>query len=314
MNSRLRSLLSVLLRTFPVMGWLVNRVRFPGLHCAPSVEINAGETMTWGSGVRLGQGTRIELALGSCLKISDGVTFCRNVHVVCSSGTDLFIGKATSVQDGCRLYGSVSIGSGCLFAPNIFVSSGGHYFDVAPHLPILVQERRFSLPPAPVSIGDDCWLGINAVVMPGITIGRGCIVGANSVVTRDLPPYSIAVGSPARVIRQRFSFSPKARIEAGREIDWPYFYNGFELPTPDQDAGGGMVVAEGSFSLALRKPGAKMLRVCAAGKGALSCEGNIRPVGDSPCVLEFEIAPTGDDYLFNLRSSSQCRIYWAELG
>src|SRR6185437_10278424 len=79
----------------------------------------------------------------------------------------------------------------------------------------------------PVTVGEDCWLGINAVVTPGVSIGRGCIVGANSVVTRDLPPYTIAAGAPARPIGARLQFSPPSRLDAGSDADLPYFYCGF---------------------------------------------------------------------------------------
>jgi len=53
----------------------------------------------------------------------------------------------------------------------------------------------------PVHIGSDCWLGANVVVCPGVTIGEGCVIGAGSVVTRDIPPMSFAAGNPCRVIR-----------------------------------------------------------------------------------------------------------------
>lgn len=51
----------------------------------------------------------------------------------------------------------------------------------------------------PVTIGDDCWIGGNVTILPGVNIGEGCTIGAGSVVTRDIPPFSVAVGSPCRV-------------------------------------------------------------------------------------------------------------------
>ena len=54
-----------------------------------------------------------------------------------------------------------------------------------------------------ITIGEDCWIGINAVISPGVTIGKGAVIGANSVVTNDIPEYSIAVGAPAKVIGNR---------------------------------------------------------------------------------------------------------------
>lgn len=54
-----------------------------------------------------------------------------------------------------------------------------------------------------IIIEDDCWLGSGVKVLDGVTIGKGCVIGANSVVTKDIPPYSVAVGAPARVIKKR---------------------------------------------------------------------------------------------------------------
>jgi acetyltransferase-like isoleucine patch superfamily enzyme len=69
--------------------------------------------------------------------------------------------------------------------------------------PAAVQERRESPDYSKeVTIGNDCWIGGHTVILPGVTIGDGVTVGASSVVTRNIPSYSIAVGSPARVIRK----------------------------------------------------------------------------------------------------------------
>jgi len=72
-----------------------------------------------------------------------------------------------------------------------------------------------------VTIGHDVWIGHGAVVMPGVVIGNGAVVGANAVVTRDVPAYAIVAGSPARVLRRRFSDRVAARIEALAWWDWP---------------------------------------------------------------------------------------------
>ncbi|OKL56439.1 hypothetical protein UA08_08159 [Talaromyces atroroseus] len=89
----------------------------------------------------------------------------------------------------------VTIGDRVKFGPNVSVFAATH--------PVEVQERR----DAPdysneVTIGNDCWIGGHSVIMPGVTIGDGVTVGANSVVTRDIPSFSVAVGSPARVIKK----------------------------------------------------------------------------------------------------------------
>jgi phosphonate metabolism protein (transferase hexapeptide repeat family) len=72
-----------------------------------------------------------------------------------------------------------------------------------------------------VVIGNDVWIGHGAVVMPGVTLGHGCIVGANAVVTRDVEPFQIVAGAPARVLRDRFLPAVKERIIKMKWWDWP---------------------------------------------------------------------------------------------
>lgn len=97
----------------------------------------------------------------------------------------------------------VTIGSDCNFGPNVTI--------VTPIHPMLPEERRGMTTAdgtvnhmcwaKPVTIGDDCWFGANVVVCPGVTIGRNCVIGAGSVVVKDIPPDSFAAGNPAKVIR-----------------------------------------------------------------------------------------------------------------
>lgn len=88
----------------------------------------------------------------------------------------------------------VRIGARVLFGPFVSIFAATHETGV--------QSRRDGVEYAmPVVIGDDCWVGGNTTIMPGVTIGRGCTIGAGSVVTRDIPDFSVAVGSPARVVK-----------------------------------------------------------------------------------------------------------------
>ncbi|MER8429906.1 DapH/DapD/GlmU-related protein [Mesorhizobium caraganae] len=80
------------------------------------------------------------------------------------------------------------------------------------------RERRQA---KAVSIGNDVWIGHGAVIMPGISIGNGAIVGANAVVTRDVPAYAIVAGVPAKPLRRRFPPEIAARIESLAWWDWP---------------------------------------------------------------------------------------------
>lgn len=100
--------------------------------------------------------------------------------------------------------GPVTIGDDCNFGPNVTI--------VTPVHPMLPEERKALYDPEgnpkrlcwakPVHIGNDCWFGANVVVCPGVTIGDNCVIGAGSVVTRDIPSNSFAAGVPCRVIRE----------------------------------------------------------------------------------------------------------------
>ena len=92
----------------------------------------------------------------------------------------------------------VEIGEHCMLANGCFVTDGNHRFD-DPEKPVPWQGFTSK---GPTRLGDNVWLGVNVVVTSGVTIGDRSVVGANSVVTTDLPPYSIAAGAPARVIKQ----------------------------------------------------------------------------------------------------------------
>ena len=73
-----------------------------------------------------------------------------------------------------------------------------------------------------ISIGHDTWIGHGAVIMPGVSVGNGAIIGSNAVVTRDVAAFAIAVGVPARTIKQRFSDTVAGRLEALRWWDWDH--------------------------------------------------------------------------------------------
>lgn len=116
------------------------------------------------------------------------------------------IGPDVQVNDYVHIAaaGSVRIGARVLIASKVFVSDHDHgrYSGEEPHDAPHVPPARRPLATAPVSIEDDVWLGEFVCVLPGVTVGRGAVVGAHSVVTRDVPPETIAVGSPARVVKR----------------------------------------------------------------------------------------------------------------
>jgi acetyltransferase-like isoleucine patch superfamily enzyme len=91
----------------------------------------------------------------------------------------------------------VEIGDHCMFANNCFITDGNHRFD-DPDKPVTWQGFTSK---GPTRVGDNVWCGAGVVITSGVTVGRRCVIGANSVVTTDLPPFSIAAGAPARVLR-----------------------------------------------------------------------------------------------------------------
>jgi len=107
------------------------------------------------------------------------------------------IGNKTRIGIGSVLIGPVSIGDDVRLAQNIVVSGLNHnYQDIS--IPISEQGVKTEQ----VYIGDETWVGANAVILPGVFIGKHCIVAAGSVVTRNVPSNSVVAGNPARVIKQ----------------------------------------------------------------------------------------------------------------
>ncbi len=112
-------------------------------------------------------------------------------------GENCFFGYRLCILGGA----DITIGKMVLMASDITVVSENHGIDPENELPYMKQQLQI----APVSIGDNCWIGDKVIILPGVTIGEGCVIGAGSVVSKSIPEYSIAVGNPARVIK-RYSF------------------------------------------------------------------------------------------------------------
>ena len=112
----------------------------------------------------------------------------------------LIIGEHVRITSRCRITcaGTIRIGNDALFGPDVFITDHNHGMD--PETPGGYSPQDITI--ADVTIGEGAWLGQRVCVLPGVTIGAHSIIGANSVVTRDIPPFSMAVGSPARVIKQ----------------------------------------------------------------------------------------------------------------
>ncbi|MBQ9390680.1 MAG: sugar O-acetyltransferase [Lachnospiraceae bacterium] len=108
-----------------------------------------------------------------------------------SIGENFFANFNTVFIDCSRIV----IGNNVMFGPNCCIDGAGHPTDT-------VRRNEGYEYAYPITIEDDVWLGSGVHIMPGITIGRGCVIGAGSIVTKDIPPYSLAVGNPCHVIRE----------------------------------------------------------------------------------------------------------------
>lgn len=110
------------------------------------------------------------------------------------------IGRKSSINQGVIIdgTGSVKIGNGVRVAPNVYFNTADHEFE---NQDTWIINQGFII--GPIIIEDDVWIGTGVIVNKNITIGKGSIIGAGSVVTKSIPPYSIAVGVPCKVIRKR---------------------------------------------------------------------------------------------------------------
>ena len=179
----------------------------------------------------------------------------------------IIIGYGSSIQDRNIVLGDIEIGKFCLLAPNVYLSSTIHHFDHQPDYYIKDQDRMVSEDESlsknasrKVIIEDDVWIGINAVIMSGITIGRGSVIGANSVVTKNVEPFSVMGGVPAKLIKKRLNFAPKSILKFDNDYDLPNFYKGFfgDLKNLEQDRKQGGIAASGSFMVFMENEGLKI--------------------------------------------------------
>ena len=167
------------------------QVSCPGLHLGPDCFIDDFVTIY-----------AHKKALGS-VRLAENVHIYRWSMVELGEGNgSISLGPNTYIQSGCVLNafaGSIFIGANCMIAPGCAFMPYQHGFS---DLDRPMREQPLTSR-GDIVIEDDVWLGVNVSVMDGVKIGRGAIIGAGAVVTKDIPPYVVAGGVPARVIRSR---------------------------------------------------------------------------------------------------------------
>lgn len=157
-------------------------------------------------------------------KKGEGTTICRRTRMDVLPFQSFSIGDYSTVEDfatinngvgavnignnsrigiGNVIIGPVTIGNNVILAQNIVMSGLNHnYTDVSK--PIYLQGETVAM----ITVEDDCWIGANAVITAGVTIGKHSVVSGGAVVTKDIPPFCVAVGNPARVIK-KYNFEAK---------------------------------------------------------------------------------------------------------
>ena len=115
-----------------------------------------------------------------------------------ASGKDITIGDNSGIGLNCRVAGPLSIGNDVMMAPNVTIVTQNHKIS-----DLNVPMRLQTAPKKKVVIKDDVWIGTNVIILPGITIGKGSVIGGGAVVTKDVKDYAIVGGNPAKVIRYR---------------------------------------------------------------------------------------------------------------
>jgi acetyltransferase-like isoleucine patch superfamily enzyme len=145
------------------------------------------------------QGNVLEMLLEGRLELGEHVLLEPNVWLTAPAPGRIRIGEGSFLNLGVMVAAVelVEIGAHCMFANGCFVTDGNHRFD-DPGKPVPWQGFTTK---GPTRIGDNVWCGANVVVTSGVTIGERSVIGANSVVTTDIPPFSIAAGAPARVLK-----------------------------------------------------------------------------------------------------------------
>ena len=176
------------------IGNSVNIQHFVELIGTPSIEI--------GNQVSLLKGVQIN-ALGhpnNKINIKDRARLERGVDIRSLHDTHIIIDENAYIGPYVVIAGTgdIKIGKNCLIAPHCGIFANNHIFSDPTRL---IEEQGTTS--KGIVIEDDCWLGHNVTVIDGVKIGKGSIIGAGSVVNKNIPPFSIAVGTPVRIIRNR---------------------------------------------------------------------------------------------------------------
>ena len=165
------------------------RFRFPKTYISSRTHIN----FDYISQLKIGENTDIS-DFTTLVVMNDPLNQLDNSSLIIGSNT--YIGEYNNIRAGGGL---IQIGNNCSISQHISIIASNHKYDRSS----LIRSQLWDLKNNYVIIKDDVWVGANVVILPGVTVSRGAIIGAGSIVTKDVPEYAIIVGSPARVIGYR---------------------------------------------------------------------------------------------------------------
>jgi len=197
------------IRSFQVLRGLVIRPFLKGkkgiIFLGKHVKFRAKYKISLGSSVIIGDYVEINALSKEGVKIGNNVSILKNTIIECtgvirSLGEGIEIGNNVGIAQNCfiQVRGKVKINDNVIMGPNVSIFSENHNYN-NPELPVSVQgETRKG-----VTIEDGVWIGTRAVILDGVTVGKNSIIAAGSVVTHDVPPYSIVGGVPAKKIKDR---------------------------------------------------------------------------------------------------------------
>lgn len=184
-----------LLKTLLLSIWL-RRTRKTRL--APGAYVKGASHVRFGNGCKIHDGASLDAARGGLISLGDSVTINRLAMLVGGRG-GIILGDQVEINNQTIIDGTggVELGARCLIGPGVRIISYQHRFDG--RQPIREQASDA----LPIRIESDVWVGANAVILAGVCVGEGAVIGAGAVVSRDVPPWGVAVGVPARVVRFR---------------------------------------------------------------------------------------------------------------
>ena len=120
------------------------------------------------------------------------------------SSCNMKIGNNVHIQFGCKFFadarGGITIGDGCIFAHDVQILTRNHNYD-SDDLEFIPYDQQYI--EKPVVIGEYCWIGARATILPGVKIGKGVVIATCTVVTKDIPDYAVVGGNPASIIKYR---------------------------------------------------------------------------------------------------------------